>query len=95
MSLNLNENDDFGFSLVSESELKAREEQLQKKVEEQSHAVKQTQVVYQNKIEGLMSMIMPLLNNLSKDPDKEYILWPDRSAKIIAFKKKLEDYVNS
>lgn len=95
MNFNINEQDDFGFSLVSESELKAREEQLQKTVEEQSHVVKQTQAVFQNKIEGLMSMIMPLLNNLSKDPDKEYILWPDRAAKITAFKKKLQDYVNS
>lgn len=93
--MNINEEDDFGFSLVSEQELKQHEEALKQKVQEQSVVVKQTTQQYQNKLDGLMAMILPLLNNLSKDPDKEYILWPDRSAKIIAFRKKLEDYAKS
>jgi hypothetical protein len=93
--MNLNEEDDFGFSLVSETELKAHEELLKKKVEEQSKVAQETNVVYKNKIDGLMAMVMPLLNNLTKDPDKEYILWPDRAERIGAFKKKLQDYVKS
>jgi hypothetical protein len=93
--INLNESDDFGFSLVSEQELKAHEEILKQKVEEQSKVVETTTIEYQNKIDGLMSMIMPLLNNLAKDPQKEYILWPGRVEKINAFKKKLQDYINS
>ena len=40
--MKLNEDDDFGFSLVSEQELKAHEETLKKKVEEQSKVVQQT-----------------------------------------------------
>jgi hypothetical protein len=32
---------------------------------------------------------MPLLNNLAKNPENEYILWPNRVAKIDEFKKKL------
>jgi hypothetical protein len=87
--------DDFGFSLVSEQELKAHEELLKKKVEEQSKIVVKTAIDNQAKLEGLRDMIMPLLNNLAKDPDKEYILWPDRSAKIQSFIKKIDDYVNS
>jgi hypothetical protein len=86
--------DDFGFSLVSEQELKAHEELLKKKVEEQSKIVVKTAIDNQAKLEGLRDMIMPLLNNLAKDPDKEYILWPDRSAKIQSFIKKIDDYVN-
>jgi hypothetical protein len=93
--MNLNEQDDFGFSLVSETELKAHEEMLKKKVEEQSQVVQKTEVEYKNKIDGLLAMIMPLLNNLSKDPDKEYILWPDRAQRITAFKQKLINYVNN
>ena len=93
--INLNESDDYGFSLVSEQELKAHEEILKQKVEEQSKVVETTTIEYQNKIDGLMSMIMPLLNNLAKDPQKEYILWPGRVEKINAFKKKLQDYINS
>ena len=65
---------DFGFSLVSEKELKAHEEALKKKVEEQTKVVAQTTAQMQDKLHGLRDMIMPLLNNLAKDPDKTYIL---------------------
>ena len=95
MTINLNESDDFGFSLVSETELKAYEEVLKERLEQTSTAVVQTEQEYKNKIDGLMAMIMPLLNNLSQDPQKEYILWPNRVEKIEAFKKKLTNYINS
>ena len=85
---------DFGFSLVSEKELKAHEELLKKKVEEQSKAVDVTTQELTDKLHGLRDMILPLLNNLSKDPDKTYILWPDRTDKIKAFIKKINDYVD-
>jgi len=85
---------DFGFSLVSEKELKAHEELLKKKVEEQSKAVDVTTQQLTDKLHGLRDMILPLLNNLSKDPDKTYILWPDRADKIKAFIKKINDYVD-
>lgn len=91
---NLNEDYDFGFSLVSESELKAHEEQLKKKVEEQTKVVAQTSREMKDKLHTLRDMIMPLLNNLAKDPQKEYILWPDRSKKIQAFIKKINDFVD-
>jgi hypothetical protein len=93
--MKLNEEDDFGFSLVSEQELKAHEELLRQKVQEQTVVKDSLTTQYQNKIDGLMAMIMPLLTNLAKDPTKEYIFWPDRSVKINAFKKKIEDYVNT
>jgi hypothetical protein len=86
--------DDFGFSLVSESELKAHEEQLKKVVEQQAKAVEQKTVEAQDKLHGLRDMIMPLLNNLAKDPTKEYVLWPDRATKIQAFIKKVNNYVD-
>lgn len=92
--------DDFGFSLVSEKELKAHEEMLKKKVEEQSKVVqqsamdlKETAEQSQQKLYDLRNMIMPLLKNLAADPSKEYILWPDRSNKIQAFIKKIDDFV--
>jgi hypothetical protein len=86
---------DFGFSLVSEQELKAHEEMLKKKVEEQSKFVKQKTTQMQDKLYGLRDMIMPLLNNLAKDPEKTYILWPDRAEKIQAFIKKVNDFVEN
>lgn len=89
----IDESDDFGFSLVSEEELKQHEELLRKKVEEQSKIVQQTEVVLTDKLHGLRKMIMPLLNNLAKDPEKTYVFWPDRAEKIAAFIKKINDYV--
>lgn len=89
---------DFGFSLVSEQELKQHEEMLRRKVEEQSKVVQQvtqTSTEMQTKLEGLRSMIMPLLHNLAKDPDRQYIFWPDRTEKIKAFIKKIDDYVDN
>ena len=48
-----------------------------------------------DKLHGLRKMVMPLLNNLMKNPDKEYIFWPDRVKKIQAFIKKMDDYIKS
>ena len=93
--MKLNEDDDFGFSLVSETELKAHEELLKQKIEEQSKVVQKTTAEMQDKLQGLRDMVMPLLNNLAKDPEKTYILWPDRAVKIKAFIKKVNDYVDN
>lgn len=70
-------NDDFGFSLVSEADLKQQEQQTI------------------DKVRGLRDMIMPFLNNLTKNPEKEYIMWPDRAKKVEEFIKKINDYVDS
>lgn len=49
----------------------------------------------EDKLAGLRKMIMPLLNNLMKNPEKDTILWPDRDKKIKAFIKKMDEYINS
>ena len=36
-------------------------------------------------------MIMPLLNNLAKNPEKDYIYWPNRLDKIEQFRDKLDE----
>jgi hypothetical protein len=43
----------------------------------------------QEKLEKLFNAIQPLLNNLKQNPEKEYILWPNRLDKIEQF----EDYI--
>lgn len=44
-----------------------------------------------SKAERMYKMIMPLLNNLTKDAETNaYIHWPNRKEKIETFKKKLE-----
>lgn len=59
-----------------------------------SNEIKAKVETTENKLEGLRNMIMPLLNNLMKDPDKDTILWPNREAKIKAFIKKMDDYLS-
>ena len=50
----------------------------------------------QNKAEAMYKSILPLLNNLAKDADKnEMIRWPNRATKIAEFKKRLERILNS
>jgi hypothetical protein len=49
----------------------------------------------QDKVEGLRKMIMPLLNNLMKNPEKDTIVWPNRDKTIKAFIKKMDDYIKS
>lgn len=78
--------DDFGFTLVTEDELKEYERQIEKQlIEVQSSA--------QIKMEGLKKMVMPLLENLMKDEEKTYIYWPNRVEKIKAFIQKIDKYI--
>jgi ElaB/YqjD/DUF883 family membrane-anchored ribosome-binding protein len=80
------EEDDFGFTLVNENELKEYERQIEKQlIEVQSSA--------QIKMEGLKKMVMPLLENLMKDEEKTYIYWPNRVEKIKAFIQKIDKYI--
>lgn len=75
---------DFGFTAVDETELKAVQEATQK-----VQTVASTATVTQDKLDKLYNAIVPLLNNLKANPEKEYILWPNRVEKVEAF----EDYL--
>lgn len=55
----------------------------------------QQAAIAQNKAETMYKMIMPLLNNLKKNPDKPNIVWPDREKKIDEFIKKLDNVLKS
>jgi DnaJ-domain-containing protein 1 len=86
---------DFGFSAVSEDELKSMERQLQQQVIQTEKQLTLTSKEYKDRMEALYKLIMPLLINLQKDPDKEYILWPDRSKKMTAFIDKVNKIVEN
>ena len=51
----------------------------------------------QEKVKGVVDMIMPFLNNLKGDVTKDVIKWNgrDRAKQIDAFIKKMNDYINS
>lgn len=76
---------DFGFTAVDESELEAVQN-TETIVNEYSNQLSGLQ----DRLDGVYSAILPLLENLKKNPEKDYIYWPDRVAKIDAFKEKLE-----
>ena len=73
---------DFGFTLVDEDELDTVQE-IEQKVSETSSTVEATQ----EKLDKLFGAIQPLLNNLKANPEKEYILWPNRVEKVEAFEE--------
>jgi len=85
-----NEIFDFGFTAVDETELTAYQ-QAEAKVEE----TKQEASATQKKIDDLYNAIQPLLNNLKSNPEKEYILWPNRLEKVESFEKFLYDIYKS
>ena len=80
---------DFGFTAVDEDELQAVKAVKQEATQMSSSASKK-----QDQLDALYNAITPLLNNLKANPEKEYILWPNRTLKIEQFEKKLFDIYN-
>ncbi len=84
------DNFDFGFTAVDETEL----EIVKKKLEETTKAEDYI-ITTQNKLDSLFNAIQPLLQNLKKNPEKEYILWPNRIEKVDQFEDHLRKIYNS
>lgn len=79
--IRLDTDNDFGFTTHSESDLMESDEM---------------KLATQNKAQMIYDAILPLLNNLMKDSDKnEYIRWPNRKEKIQSFIKRLDNILNS
>ena len=75
---------DFGFTAVDETELEAVT------VASQAVATASTDTKeMQDKMDTMYNAMIPLLNNLQKNPEKEYIYWPDRHNKVEQFRDKL------
>ena len=75
--------DDFDFGFTTEEELKSTE------IQELGNT--------QEKLAGLRKMMMPLLLNLKKNPDKDIIKWTgtDRIKQIDSFIKKMDEYIKA
>ena len=71
---------DFGFTAVDESEL----ESVQKAQAEVSTTSADAQHA-EDKLNKLYNAILPLLTNLKKNPEKDYIYWPNRVGKVDEF----------
>ena len=81
---------DFGFTAVDESELKAVQE-----VSAKAETLGANALNTQEKLDKLYNAIQPLLINLKKNPEKEYILWPNRIEKVDQFEDYLRKIYNS
>jgi hypothetical protein len=83
---------DFGFSMVDEDEL-----DIVKDVKTHASATEAEVDKYKEKCDNLYNMITPLLNNLAKNPEKDYIKWDgaDRLKKIEQFRDKLDEVYTS
>ena len=74
----INEDQDFGFTFVDESELPAKTDLID----------------LQNRIKELRDMFLPLLQNLNKNPEKDMIKWPNRKELLDKQIKKLLELTN-
>ena len=88
---------DFGFTAVDEKELNAYQEAERLKTEAESKlsAADSSTAKLQGKVDKLYNAILPLLSNLKKNPEKDYILWPQRLDKVEAFETYLQTIYKS
>lgn len=75
---------DFGFTAVTEEEL-----EVVQKASAEVETVSATAVSVQERLDKLFNAVQPLLTNLKKNPEKNYIYWPNRLDKVEQF----EDYI--
>ena len=68
---------DFGFTAMDADELDAVQT-----VKEEVSVASNEALTMKDKCDTLYNMIQPLLSNLQKNPEKEYIYWPNRKAII-------------
>lgn len=89
-NIDLDLNFDFGFTAVDADELEVLQDT--KAELETTAAVAQGT---EDKLNKLYNMVMPLLNNLAANPDKDYIYWPNRLAKIDQFRDAIDTVYKS
>lgn len=77
---------DFGFTAVDEDELEAVQ-QAQLAVSKTSSTASELE----QKLDKLYNAIQPLLTNLRANPEKDYIYWPNRLAKVEQFSDYLDN----
>jgi hypothetical protein len=96
-------NNEFEFSLISEKDIKQNEEVLRKKIEDTLRHVdeltllidsaKNTETILNNKVSKLLETVMPLIDSLCEDPEKEYIYWKNRYSELKELKQKIASIV--
>lgn len=83
---NFDYNNDFGFSAIDMPEDKLIEES----VSEIERLTKDNKSLAR-RLSGMRKEIDKLITNLEKNPEKEYIKWPNRDSAIARFREKLDE----
>ena len=76
---------DFGFTAVDEDELQAVQQTAAL-----ANDAEQLATTTQERLDKLYNAVVPLLNNLKQNPEKDYILWPNRLEKVEQFESHLQ-----
>jgi len=79
---------DFGFTAVSEEEL-----EVVQKTAASAEEASATAASYGDKLDALYNAILPLLSNLKLNPEKDYIYWPNRTAKVEQFEEMIANII--
>lgn len=79
---------DFGFTAVDENELEAVQKTTAK-----LQSSDNTSAALEAKLNKLYNAILPLLSNLKMNPEKEYILWPNRVEKVEQFEDLISEII--
>lgn len=82
-------NFDFGFTAMTEDELSVVQEskaQVEASSATAESASAKAQIMYE--------AVIPLLNNLKANPEKDYIFWPNRYEKLDAFADQLHQILS-
>jgi len=80
---------DFGFTAVDENELEAVQ-----KASTTAQSATQSVEQLEAKVNDLYNAVLPLLTNLKKNPEKEYIHWPNRVKKVEEFETYISKIVS-
>lgn len=81
---------DFGFTIVDEEEL-----EVVQQASTQASKAEESADSWEAKCVDLYNHFKPLLNNLQKNPEKDYIYWPNRNGKLEEFSDLIDKIYNS
>jgi uncharacterized coiled-coil DUF342 family protein len=82
---------DFGFTTLDEEEILSTKTSFEE-IQESNQELHKVINSYEKSIKEIEKLIKPLLNNLLKNPEKEYIKWPNREEKLKKVMEKLEEH---
>lgn len=84
--MKIDEKFDFGFSILSEEELQ-NATNISNEIESKEQEINRLN----SRLVKVKEIILPLIQNLQKEPQKNYIYWPNRTELLQELMKKIRD----